>query len=543
MAGLNKKEVIIWVLLALAGLAVSLGLYEQASPSASVDLEITREEATIIAEEYLQGLGVNVDDYRQATTFTFNSPALIYMQQTLGMEATNQRILEQDLPIWLWSVRWFRSQQIEEYRVAVAPDGDVIAYSQVLGEDTPGGDIGETEARSMAEDYLRDQGFNLNDYELVDDSSEKFDQRTDHHFEWKQRNFDLGESEYRIGAGVFGDHIGRLRNYIKVPENFEREFQDTQAAGQMLSIFSLLFMVVIFGLALFVFVQKYKKDDLRWRFSITFALTVVVLGIFAGINSIPLLQSAYPTQINYTVFLATTAIVAVVLLLIYGVFILLTGASGESLTREQRPESVKPLHDLIAGRLLTPDFAAAVLRGYLAAVILLGYLTLFYVIGQNVFGVWTAPDSPYSNTLNTVFPFLYPLFVGVVAAISEEFTFRLFAIPFLQRYIRNTFIVLLIPAMIWAFGHSDYPVFPVYVRGIELTIAGLFFGYLYIRYDILTCIIAHYALDAFLVGLPLINSSNTFFQVSGLIVTFLGIILIIPAVIVWFRKNKTGNYA
>ena len=34
----------------------------------------------------------------------------------------------------------------------------------------------------------------------------------------------------------------------------------------------------------------------------------------------------------------------------------------------------------------------------------------------------------------------------------------------------------LIPAAIWAFGHSNYPVFPVYVRGIELTIGGLLFG-------------------------------------------------------------------
>jgi hypothetical protein len=39
-----------------------------------------------------------------------------------------------------------------------------------------------------------------------------------------------------------------------------------------------------------------------------------------------------------------------------------------------------------------------------------------------------------------------------------------------------TFLALLLPAMIWAFGHSTYPVFPVYFRGIKLTIAGLIFG-------------------------------------------------------------------
>jgi hypothetical protein len=37
-------------------------------------------------------------------------------------------------------------------------------------------------------------------------------------------------------------------------------------------------------------------------------------------------------------------------------------------------------------------------------------------------------------------------------------------------------------AMIWAFMHSSYAQQPAYARGVELTIVGLFYGYIMRRY-------------------------------------------------------------
>ena len=82
--------------------------------------------------------------------------------------------------------------------------------------------------------------------------------------------------------------------------------------------------------------------------------------------------------------------------------------------------------------------------------------------------------------------------------------------------------------MIWAFGHSNYPVFPVYIRGIELTIAGLIFGIAFLRLGLLTCIVAHFVIDAVQIGIPLLSSGNSGYVISGIIV--MGIALV-PALL------------
>jgi len=536
------RDILLWVVLAVAGLTAFLALYDQAFPTASVDLKITAAQAAQQASDYLQGRGFDVGDYKQVTIFDSDSPAAVYLQKTLGMEEANRRIRDEKLPVWFWRTRWFRSQQKEEYRAYVSPTGELLGFQQELEEDRAGANLTEEEALARAEAFLREVArVPLDDYERVDSSSKREKNRTDHTFVWKKKGFQIEEGELRLRVGVWGDTVGAYRHFFKVPEKFERDFKAVQGQGQLLAILSVVFSVIFFGLALVVFVQRYKADDVRWRFALVFAFLILLLGLGAQLNGLKLLQANYPSELNYGVFLAIVLSVLVLVMLIYGVFILLTGAAGEALTRDMRIESVRPLHDLIAGRLLTPQFAAAAGRGYLAAGVMVGYFTLFYFLGRRFFGVWMQAESPYSNLLNTSFPFLFPLFVSLTAAISEEFTYRFFAIPFLRKYLKNVFLALLIPAVIWGFGHSTYPVFPVYVRGIEVTLVGLLFGWLYLRYDILTCIMAHYAVDAIFIGWPLLKSENTYFFVSGLIVAGLGLLPLIPALVVWARRSSAAT--
>ena len=136
-------------------------------------------------------------------------------------------------------------------------------------------------------------------------------------------------------------------------------------------------------------------------------------------------------------------------------------------------------------------------------------------------------DARYSNVLGTYLPFLEPLTVGIGASISEEFMFRLFAISFFKRYLKKDFFAVLIPAVIWAFSHSSYEVFPPYVRGIELTIVGIILGYLFLKFGLEMTIITHYAVEAILVSIPLMLSKVLFYQLSGIIVILCAFIPII----------------
>ena len=144
-------------------------------------------------------------------------------------------------------------------------------------------------------------------------------------------------------------------------------------------------------------------------------------------------------------------------------------------------------------------------------------------------------ESPYSNILSTSFPFLFPLTTSLTAAVSEEFISRLFSISLLKKYLKSTFFALFIPAIIWAFGHSSYAVYPVYIRGIELTIGGMLFGYFFIRYGLMTCIIGHYVVDAVFLSIPLLRSENNYFLILGIAVIALAAV---PGILGFLGKTK-----
>jgi hypothetical protein len=119
--------------------------------------------------------------------------------------------------------------------------------------------------------------------------------------------------------------------------------------------------------------------------------------------------------------------------------------------------------------------------------------------------------------------------------------FRLFGVPFMKRFLKYTFLALLVPAAIWAFGHSNYPVYPVYVRGIELTIAGLVFGWIFIRYGLVAMFVAHYAIDAILLAMPLLSSAGGSYQGYGIAAMATAALPLAIPVVVLFRRSGDGG--
>jgi hypothetical protein len=71
--------------------------------------------------------------------------------------------------------------------------------------------------------------------------------------------------------------------------------------------------------------------------------------------------------------------------------------------------------------------------------------------------------------------------------------------------------------MVWAFTHSGNPVFPLYVRGVELTVAGMALGVAFLRLGIVACMVAHFVGNAVQGGMPLLISGNTTYVLSGVL--------------------------
>src|SRR5258707_4207828 len=105
-----------------------------------------------------------------------------------------------------------------------------------------------------------------------------------------------------------------------------------------------------------------------------------------------------------------------------------------------------------------------------------------------------------------------------MAATSEEFLFRLFAIPFLEKITGSRILAVILPAFFWSFLHSAYPQEPGYIRGIEVGLVGILAGVVMLRWGIVATLIWHYTVDASLVGMLLIRSDNLYFKISGVVV-------------------------
>ncbi|MBI2073378.1 MAG: CPBP family intramembrane metalloprotease [Gemmatimonadetes bacterium] len=528
------------------GLAVFVLLYRQAFPQAAVTLEVTRPEAVERAREFLSHRGATLDGYRQAAQFGGDDDGLAFLQRTVGLEQASRWARER-VPIWSWDVRWFKPAQKEEWRVGVGVDGRVVRFQHLIDEATPGADAPQDSALAQAERFLVERGWSVADFDRVESSSRKRDQRTDHHFTWEHRGTAVawtgagdtatGSGAVRLEVDVLGDAVGSYRHFLKVPETFERDVQRTMGVGQLLAIASLGLTFVLVLVALGLTIARHRHGDIRWQPAFRLAGLVFALALIQGVLSWPMARYAYSTELGWGTYIGMLVLILLLGTATYGLWVLFTATAGESLGREAFPRSLGGFMDAVMGRLDPAERARASFSGYAVGFAILGYLTIFYVIAQRYLGAWLPAEGPYSNIFNVYWPFLAPLTISLVAAVTEETTYRLFGISLIKRYARSTALALLVPAAIWAFGHSNYPVFPVYLRGIELTIGGVFFGLAFLQFGLLACIVAHFVIDAVQIGMPLLTSGNPAYVVSGLIV--MGIALV-PALLGW-RLRTAGS--
>jgi len=112
--------------------------------------------------------------------------------------------------------------------------------------------------------------------------------------------------------------------------------------------------------------------------------------------------------------------------------------------------------------------------------------------------------------------------MGITASLSEEVVFRFFAIGWLRKYFKSTILAIGLSALIWGFGHTQYMVFPIWFRGVEVTILGIFLGFIFIRYGLVPLIVAHYLFDVFWgVSAYIFGISSLYLSMSSLAILVL----------------------
>ena len=512
---------------AIAAAVVRWG-FPRAFPEASIDFRVTGDEAGEIAARHLERAGFDLAGARRLVLFDHDDEAKTYLERTLGLARANREYAS--LPVWRWSVRFVRPLQPLEYVVHVDPAGRVVAYRRVLPEGEAAPDPGDDAARQIAEETVR--GFfgvdpaDRSALRFVEATREERPARVDRSFVFESERVRHGDGALRYLVEVQGDRVGRCRASYRVPERWMEEYRLLRSKNQAASAVATLGLFATALAVLGVFLERVRRKDVRWRTALAFAATGTVLQLAASLNELPVSLFDYATSESWGSAVGRALLGSAGGAATLGLVLLLLVAAGEPLYREILPD--RPA----LGRILSPRALGTrsafrgLLLGWTLTVLFIAYQVLFYV-GAERAGAWAPAEIPYSNLLGTRFPWLAVLLAGFVPATTEEFSSRMFSIPFVRRFAPWS-VAIALPALIWGFAHSAYPNQPFWIRGVEVGLAGIAAGVVFRTAGIFPLLVWHFTVDAVYTALILVRSSNRSLAFSGALAAG---VLLLPLVV------------
>jgi hypothetical protein len=536
----DKKVLLIWILAGLIGAGVAHRFFFRAFPEASVAFKVSRGKALELASRFASTEGAQIGGYQSTIIFDVDETAKTYLERQVGLEQAN-RMMAGDVHVWFWQARFFQPLQKEEFDVRVDPAGKIVGYDHVLEETAPGARIDRTAAQAIAESFLRDTlRIDLSGYDFLNQEANftEHPNRRDWSFTWERRGFSAKGAPYDLRVTLAGDRVSGYEEFLKVPQAWKIEYAHLRSSNNLLEFVALIPYAFLLGSCLYVIFSLGRHDLLEWRGGLLLGAFLTALYFIMTMNQWPLDRANYDTNTPYSTFFLTHVGQAALVSVFSALLVVLAVVPGEPIYRLSQPAKIRLSTVLRLPGLRTKEFFRAGIIGICLAAVHIGYITIFYVVSGKL-GAWAPQDLSYTNVVSTSFPWVYPLAIGIYAATSEEFLFRLFAIPFLLRTTRSKFLAVVLPAFAWGFLHSNYPQEPAYIRGVEVGLMGIVAGLVMLRWGILATLTWHYTVDAFLISTSLLRSSGAYLQISGAIV---GGGALIPLAIAGFYYLKRGKF-
>jgi hypothetical protein len=517
--------------------------YTRAFPEAYLSFTVNRATSQPVAETFLaqhaSKAAAALAGRKHAAIFRADDGAKVYLERELGLERLGALTRERQVRLWDWSHRWFRPLAKEEVRVEVTPEGEVMGFSHLIPEEAPGASLDEGAARAIAEG-LFSSAFKLDPAGLTFIESKREDRphRRDWTFTWERSGWKAKDATYRMQVGVHGDEAAAYHEFLKVPDAWTQSYQRLRSANNTTALVAAFGLVLTLLAALVVLFREGRRNNVRWRLVMLFTSVAFVLFFLLSLNDLPLAAYGFDTTGTYGAFLARQVLSGLAGAGLQALSIFLVVAAGEPLYRARfaRHLRVSALFEPAGWR--SKRFAFGLILGYCLAAVFIAYQVAFYLVGSR-FGAWNPAEVPFDNLLNTSFPWLAVLFIGFYPAVNEEFMSRVFSIPLVEKLAHSKVAAIMVPALIWGFAHANYPAQPFFIRGVEVSIAGLFVGIILYRFGVLPCLVWHYVVDAGYTSMLMVRSGNLYFVVTAIAGTGA---LLVPLAVTLIAAWRRGGF-
>lgn len=314
---------------------------------------------------------------------------------------------------------------------------------------------------------------------------------------------------------------------FNAPDSYTSYVQKQKNLASTLSLYGSMLMNALLFLLAIITAIRIRKIAL-FRRGLVLCLLFLGFYIVNNYNMADGIRATLGVRSNTDALTTGGVIISNIFTILMGLAIWFSLVSGDGLWRRLG----KPLWY----RFGEPAYGSHVWRSmkisYPLAFALLGAQTILLLGLDQSIGSWST-TSVESSPYNMALPLLFPL-LAWCAAISEEALYRLFGIAVFERLFRRRFLACLLPTVIWALGHVSYPVFPAYSRLIELTIVGLLFCWIFIRFGFITAVFTHAILDTVLMSFDLLLMGTAVNVIAAIIY------LVLPVAIAWVMMKVAG---
>jgi len=341
LTGSDKRTLLIWVLLGVAGVFFARHYFFRAFPEASVNFTVSRDQALQRAQKFINGLGENVSGYQSAIIFDVDDNAKTYLERELGLQQANQ-LMSSTLHIWYWDVRFFKPQQEEEFRVHVTPAGEIAGYAHKVEESRAGATLDRAAARAAARNFLVGKlSADLTAWDFLPEevNSKKAPNRLDWSFTWEKQGFRAKDAPYRLKVSLQGDRIGGSQEFLRVPEEWERNYKRLRSGNDTLAAAFIVPYILLIAVATWLGISLARRGQTGWGPALKLGAVVALVLFFMQLNEWPLSRMEYDTNSPYGSFVFKQFMNALLFGLGSALMVMLVLPAGEPLYRVSQPRT------------------------------------------------------------------------------------------------------------------------------------------------------------------------------------------------------------
>jgi hypothetical protein len=518
---------VIGVILFLSVIFTSSYLLGTSQPEEEADHgpAISQQEAADAAVRFAQKRFQLSANYEARTLYQTHSKRSGYLQKEHLSEKYTERFANLPLDYYEVEINDLSSGSTTYYIDVNYKDQQIlgwVAYQSPSNKvDTVASSVIDPQA--LAEQAIIDQGYALADFTKLDKSPPLEKESTltatkGRSFVYQSNTNQIGEAKLHLALTVLNGKVVSFHPLFDIPASFQLWQEKQNDSASIMTRISMIVSLIMAAYALYTII-RYRRE-ITFRSGLWLMAIFLVIYIGNNFNMLPALRTSHsdgPSQFEALFYLAFLNTIIVMM----AVSVYLSILAGKQMWTRFNWNPLPNWQDSSFGS----HVLTAMARGYLLCLFILGVQQVLFFIAEHAFDVWSVNDAS-DSVLNMTIPGLFPL-MAWAAAISEEAIYRLLGIAFFMKIVRFRFLAILLPSIIWALSHTQYPIYPVYTRLVEVTIIGIIFGYAFLKYGFMTVLFAHASMDSILMGMSLYGLGDwTHILIGSFYVVF-------PALVGW----------